>query len=78
MKEACDNLFFKMQSRLGELERSIGRSGHPRYNTLKIRRLKMEYKNMQGKSKHYLNYKSLAPMPYLKNLLEYLNKNGLK
>ena len=77
MKDACKVLFFKMQSRLGELERSLDSTGKPRKYALKIRRLPITQKNRFGHSMTYYNYKSLAPKSYLQNLLKKLNKNGL-
>lgn len=78
MKEACKDLFYKFQTRLGELERSIGNDGTPRARKLKIRRLPMTSKNRFGHSMTYTNYKSLAPDKYLNNLFNKLNKEGLK
>lgn len=78
MKEACQILFYKVQSRLGEIEKSFDSDGKPRSGKLKIRRLRMNKKNRFGNSMSYMTYKSLASVGYLKNLLSYLNKNGLK
>ncbi len=78
MKEACAVLFYKLQSRMGELERSLDSKGVPRAAKLKIRRLPMKGKNKFGHSMVFMSYKSLAPTPYLLNLLKLLNKQGLK
>lgn len=78
MKECCKYLFYKFQSRLGEIERSLSSSGKPRSLKLKIRRLPMTKKNRFGHTMTYTNYKALCSVAYLRNLLVYLNKNGLK
>lgn len=78
MKEACQLLFFKLQTRLGELERSLDEKGNPRKDKLMIRRLPMVGKNRFGHSMSYYSYKSLAPRSYLVNLLSKLNRDGLK
>lgn len=70
MVTAMKDFFHKFGTRLAEIEKV-----HPK---LKIRRLPITTKNRFNHSCTYTNYKSLAPMPYLKNLLNYLNKNGLK
>lgn len=77
MKDACKVLFFKMQSRLGELEKSLDHNGKQRKNSLKIRRSPITQKNRFGHTMTYYNYKSLAPKSYLTNLLKKLNKHGL-
>lgn len=71
MKQACAELFYKFQSRLGEVER-------PRKAKLKIIRLRMNKKNRFGHNMSYINYKSIAPKPYLRNLIAKLNRQGLK
>ena len=78
MKECCKDLFYKFQSRLGEIEKSLSSSGKPRSLKLKIRRLPMTKKNRFGHTMTYTNYKSLASLSYLNNLYKYLNANGLK
>lgn len=78
MKQCCELLFYKFQTRLGDIERSLDSNGRPRSLKLKIRRLKMNKKNRFGYSMTFLNYKSLASYNYLCNLVKYLNKNGLK
>lgn len=78
MKDACEILFYKVQSRLGELEKSFDSDGKPRSLKLKIRRLRMKKKNRFGKPMSFLNYKSLASKKYLINLMNKLNKEGLK
>jgi len=70
MVTAMKDYFHKFGTRLAEIEKL-----HPK---LKIRRLPVTTKNRFNHVCTYTNYKSLAPMPYLKNLLAYLNKNGLK
>lgn len=78
MKHCCNVLFYKFQTRLGEIERSIGTDGKPRRLSLKIRRLPVTKRNRFGNSMTYTEYKSLAPISYLKNLYSKLNKEGLK
>lgn len=78
MKEACQLLFFKVQTRIGELERSLDEKGEPRKHKLMIRRLPMKAKNRFGHPMQYIQYKSLAPKSYLINLYNKLNKEGLK
>lgn len=71
MKTACRDLFYKFQSRLGEVEKE-------RKHKLKIIRLPMKKKNRFGHNMSYLNYKSVASKFYLRNLLNKLNRQGLK
>lgn len=78
MKQCCQLLFYKFQTRLGEIERSLDGDGKPRAAKLKIRRLKMNEKNRFRHPMSYTNYKSIASFTYLINLHNYLNKNGLK
>lgn len=78
MKHCCNVLFYKFQTRLGEIERSIGKDGKPRRLSLKIRRLPVTKRNRFGNSMTYTEYKSLAPISYLKNLYSKLNREGLK
>ena len=78
MKEACQLLFYKLQTRIGELERSVDEKGVPRKQKLMIRRLPMTGKNRFGHSMSYVQYKSLAPKSYLVNLLAKLNREGVK
>jgi hypothetical protein len=77
MKDCCDVIFHKFQSRLGEIEKSLNHKGTPRKSQLKILRLWMTKNNRFGHKMSFLNYKSLAATPYLANLLKYLNKYGL-
>jgi len=77
MKHCCYVFFYKFQSRLGEIERSIGSNGKQRRLSMKIRRLPVTKKNRFGNSMTYTEYKSLAPITYLKNLYNKLNKEGL-
>lgn len=69
MVDAMRDHFHKFQSRLGEVEKA-----HPK---IKIRRLPMTKKNRFGHSCTFTNYKSLAPFPYLRNLMNKLNKEGM-
>lgn len=78
MKHCCNVLFYKFQTRLGEIERSIGTDGKPRRLSLKIRRLPVTKRNRFGNSMTYTEYKSLASISYLKNLYSKLNREGLK
>ena len=78
MTHCCNVFFYKFQSRLGEIERSIGSNGKPRRLSMKIRRLPVTAKNRFGNAMTYTEYKSLAPVTYLKNLYNKLNKEGLK
>lgn len=71
MKTACADIFYKFQTRLGEVEKG-------RKDKLKVRRLRMKKKNRFGHNMTYINYKSLAPKPYLRNLIAKLNRQGLK
>ena len=71
MKEAMQDYFHKIQTRLGEVEKG-------RKSDLKLRRLPMTLKNRFGHTCTVTHYKSLAPMPYLKNLFNKLNKQGKK
>ena len=77
MKDACKVLFFKMQTRLGELERSIGKDGKPRKYSLKIRRSPITQVNRFGHTMTYTNYKSLASETYLTRLMKKINKYGI-
>lgn len=71
MKEAMQDHFHKFQSRLLELEKG-------RKDKLKVRRLPMTKKNRFGHSCTFTNYKTLAPFPYLVNLYNKVNKDGVK
>lgn len=77
MAIACRDSFHKFQNRLRDLEKSPNQKGNPRAAQLKIRRLMITGKNRFGHSMTYMNYKSLAPFPYLVNLLKKLNREGL-
>jgi len=70
MKTAMQDYFHKFQTRLIELEDG-------RKQKLRIQRLPMSSKNRFGHTCTYTNYKSLAPMPYLINLYNKVNQNGL-
>jgi len=71
MKDVCKEYFYKFQTRLLEVEKG-------RKDKLKIRRLPMKGKNRFGHEMSFLNYKSLAPRPYLINLYNKINKLGVK
>lgn len=77
MVTAMKDWFHKFQTRLLELEKSMGEGNVPRSQNLKIRRLPVTTKNRFGHPCTYTNYKSLAPVTYLKNLYEKVNKYGL-
>lgn len=70
MVDAMKDYFHKFQSRLGEVEKA-----HPK---LAVRRLQMTTKNRFGHNCTYMNYKSVAPKPYLIHLFNLLNRQGLK
>ena len=76
MKDACKDSFYKFQTRLGELERSLDAKGIQRATKLKVRRLRMKGKNRFGHPLQFTNYKSLASVSYLINLIKKLNKIG--
>lgn len=78
MKEAGQVMMFKFQTRLGELEKSIGKDGERRVLKLKIRRLPMKHTKPWGEKTSYMNYKPLCSKIYLYNLYEVLAKKGLK
>lgn len=78
MMDAMKYFFHKYQTRQLEIEKSLSHSGKPRSFKLKIRRLPMTKKNRFGHTMTYTNYKALCSVAYLRNLLVYLNKNGLK
>lgn len=71
MKDACRDLFYKINSRLGEVER--GRS-----EELKILRTPMTSTNRFGHTMNYTLYKSLASREYLLSLMNELNEKGSK
>lgn len=77
MVDACNHYFFKYQTRLGEIERSIGSDGKQRKYRLKIRRMPITKKNRFGHTMTFTHYKSLASKSYLNNLLKKLNEHGL-
>lgn len=70
MVDAMKDFFHKFQSRLGEVEKL-----HPK---IQVRRLRMNTKNRFGHPCSYINYKSVAPKPYLIHLFQLLNREGLK
>jgi len=70
MVTAMQDFFHKYQTRQLEIEKL-----HPK---LKIRRLPIVKKNRFGHACRFINYKSMAPVSYLYNLYNLLNKNGLK
>lgn len=69
MVDAMKDFFHKFGTRLLEVEKQ-----HPK---LKIRRLPMTKKNRFGHTTTFLNYKSLSPYPYMVNLVNKLNKEGM-
>ena len=71
MADASRYYFHKFTNRLRDVEK-------PRADKLKIRRLPMTKKNKFGHTCTFLNFKSLAPKPYLINLLSKLNREGMK
>lgn len=73
MVTAMKDFFHKFQTRLLEIEKSNSRK-----RKLKIRRLPVTKKNRFGHTMTYVNYKSLAPISYLRNLYLKLNRQGLK
>jgi hypothetical protein len=63
--------FYKFQTRLGDIERA-----HPK---LKISRTSHPFTNARlNKKGHFTVYTPLSPMPYMKNLYNLLNREGLK
>ena len=71
MKDACGEHFYKIQTRLLEIER--GRSLE-----LKVLRTPMKSKNRFGHPMNYTLYKSLADEKYLIDLLQEFNEKGSK
>ena len=66
-----DQTFYKFQTRIGDIERE-----HPK---LKISHTMIPYTSkVDGKKKHYTQYTPISPYPYLINLYNSLNNNGLK
>jgi hypothetical protein len=78
MLTAMKDYFHKFNTRLPEIERSLSSDGSQRAFNLKIRRLPVTTKNRFGHKCTYTNYKSLATLPYLINLYNKLNRQGLK
>jgi len=63
--------FYKFQTRLSDIQRA-----HPK---LKISKTAIPFKNNKlNKNGYYLQYTPLSPMPYMKNLYNLLNREGLK
>jgi hypothetical protein len=63
--------FYKFQTRLSDIQRA-----HPK---LKISKTSIPFKNAKlNKSGYYFQYTPLSPMPYMKNLYNLLNREGLK
>ena len=63
--------FYKFQTRLSDIQRA-----HPK---LKISKTAIPFKNNKlNKSGYYFQYTPLSSMPYMKNLYNLLNKEGLK
>lgn len=63
--------FYKFQTRLSDIQRA-----HPK---LKISKTAIPFKNNKlNKSGYFFQYTPLSPMPYMKNLYNLLNREGLK
>ena len=63
--------FYKFQTRLSDIQRA-----HPK---LKISKTSIPFKNAKlNKSGYFFQYTPLSPMPYMKNLYNLLNREGLK
>lgn len=69
MVDAMKDWFHKFTNRLRDVEKL-----HPK---LKISRLPIVTKNRFKHPVRYIRFKSNAPKPYLINLINKLNKNGL-
>lgn len=66
-----DHTFYKFQTRLGEVEEV-----HPK---LQVSRTVIPYiSKIDNKHKHYTQYTVISPRPYVINLYNILNKQGLK
>lgn len=66
-----DPTFYKFNTRLGDIEKA-----HPK---LKISRTSIPFKNAKmNKSGYFFQYTPLSPMPYMINLYNKLNSEGLK
>lgn len=76
-KTYCKDYFHKFPTRLLEVEKSMDKNGNPRSLSLKIRRLPMTKQNRFGHTSTFTNYKSLASVFYLNNLIKKLNKYGI-
>lgn len=76
-KTYCKDYFHKFPTRLLEVEKSMDNNGKPRSLSLKIRRLPMTKKNRFGHTSTFTNYKSMASVSYLNNLIKKLNKHGI-
>lgn len=68
MSVPCSDMFYKFQSRLGELDKANA--------DLKIVRLPMTKKNRFGHTMNYTHYKCLNERSYLLELYNSLNENG--
>jgi len=63
--------FYKFQTRLGEIEKA--------HEKLNISRTSQPFTNARlNKKGHFTVYTPLSPMPYMKNLYNLLNREGLK
>lgn len=63
--------FYKFQTRLSDIQRA-----HPK---LKISKTAIPFKNSKlNKNGYFYQYTPLSPMPYMKNLYNLLNKEGLR
>jgi len=66
-----DPTFYKFQTRLSDITKA-----HPK---LKISKTSIPFKNSKmNKNGYFFQYTPLSPMPYMKNLYNLLNKEGLK
>lgn len=63
--------FYKFQTRVGEVLKG-------RENDLKIRKLRVKFVNRFTHNGSHTNYKSLANIKYLCNLINKLNREGAK
>lgn len=71
MVEAMKDYFHKFQTRLYEVEKG-------RKDKIRIKKTPVTKKNRFNHGTTFMNYKSDAPVPYLVNLVNKLNKHGVK
>ena len=66
-----DNTFYKWQTRLSDIMKE-----HPK---LKVSKVPIPFSNkITGKTGYFYQYTLLSPTPYVKNLYNKINQNGLK